>query len=208
MSGWSLSVWWCWWQSELGEWKWCTLWSLFRNHHQSVKMICKTPLLHLLSCAVKLTQRPSMNANNVGIYSTCSLFIYDFSIGTLILVQRHRRFCGSIPSPKCLCWFEKGRYRPKFFWDLGPCTYSEIWDILGTENFHRMSPAEGLYGKCPGSFVEKGRPFPVKLICKLFDLLCYVLIQHGLQIGSNDHYKSRNWIARQMFKITIGMTSQ
>ncbi len=70
-----------------------------------------------------------------------------------IVVQRHRRFCGCFPSPKCLCWFEKGRYRPWIF--LRPpysfkdlfarvCTYSGIGDILGTENFHRMSPAEGL----------------------------------------------------------------
>ena len=36
--------------------------SLFRNHHQCVIMICKAPLLHLLSCAVKLAQRPSRNA--------------------------------------------------------------------------------------------------------------------------------------------------
>ena len=32
-----------------------------------------------------------------------------------------------------------------FFWDLRPCPYSGICDILGTENFHRMSPGEGLY---------------------------------------------------------------
>ncbi len=32
----------------------------------------------------------------------------------------------------------------KFFWDLRPCPYSGMWDILGTENLHRTSPAEGL----------------------------------------------------------------
>ena len=81
------------------------------------------------------------------------------------VVQRQGASCGSFPSPKCLCWFEWCMYRPsnlewlntdlqsywpyldkatKFFWDLRQCPYSGIWDILGTADFHRMSPAEGL----------------------------------------------------------------
>ncbi len=31
-----------------------------------------------------------------------------------VLVQWHKRLCGSFPSPKCLCCFKKGRYRPSF----------------------------------------------------------------------------------------------
>ena len=56
----------------------CTLWSLFRNYHQSVKMICKTSLLHLLSCAVKLAQRPSTNGMIQVLHHTGSVVSYSF----------------------------------------------------------------------------------------------------------------------------------
>ncbi len=49
------------------------------------------------------------------------------------------------------------------------------------------------------------RNIAVMPIYQLFDHLCNVLIQHGLQIIFNDHGKSWDWMALQMFEVSIGI---